>query len=760
MSARRIEVCTCLLALLSACNCPGPLPRVPDGCVLTTCSAEQAECGEIESCGATLNCGSCPPRFQCSSHRCVLSCTPRTCAQLGNSCGSSDDGCGGTIDCTCSLPMTCGGAGTTGQCGCTPRSCADAGVECGSFDDGCGNLQECGVCGAPDSCGGGGAPGRCGCTPRTCAQLAASDAGIECGFTDDSCGGRMNCGTCPSGAVCGAGANPNGCAPPRTCTEKWCIEYPWPLTWVEQIHGTSLQDLWVSGAGNTFRWNGTTWYRPATTPPALSSIWAASPFDAWGAGDAIYRWNGTVWTVVPHPSSPALSGFTQVRGASADSVWFSGTGNFVLRWQPHGWSAWRLGLGGLLSGTGPLWPTTNDDVWVSMFGEPLQRWTGQAWAKQLPPNAADDIWASGPDDAWMVADSEVNRWNGKTWTSLSSWPSSYHHVTGTSQANVWLVGNGLTHWDGTNLSHVPLAPTTGAFTAAWAASPVALVLGTSRGEVLVRHADGGFDSLAEGGDTRKLSDLWGMGAKERWAVGNAGLVLRWNGTDWRKVSVPTTNDLIAVWGSGPDSVWIAGQGLVLHWDGLAWTTHPHGRSVRALWGSGANEVWAFADDAFLHWDGATWSSTPSPLVRPSGVSPSVLAAWGSADNDIWAVGTEGAMVHWNGTNWAEVAQSLTPSNLIAISGTGPSNIEAISSQQVLHFNGTSWSLGAAPTNDLTGLWFDAMGVRWLSNTSTIYQKDSLGERAGPPSSHGISRLRGWANEIHVIGTQSILEYQP
>ena len=103
-------------------------------------------------------------------------------------------------------------------------------------------------------------------------------------------------------------------------------------------------------------------------------------------------------------------------------------------------------------------------------------------------------------------------------------------------------------------------PGTGVITAAWAASPDALVLGTARGGVQVRHGDGGYDTLAEGSDARVLNDLWGMGATERWAVGNAGLVLRWNGTDWRPLSVPTTNDLLAVWGSGPGEVWAVGSG--------------------------------------------------------------------------------------------------------------------------------------------------------------------------------------------------------
>jgi hypothetical protein len=100
----------------------------------------------------------------------IGNCTPRTCSAQNIACGPAGDGCGGALDCgTCTAPDTCGGGGTSYQCGhpgptasCTPKTCADLGVECGPEGDGCGGLQQCGTCVAPETCGGGGAPGKCG----------------------------------------------------------------------------------------------------------------------------------------------------------------------------------------------------------------------------------------------------------------------------------------------------------------------------------------------------------------------------------------------------------------------------------------------------------------------------------------------------------------------------------------------------------------------------------------------------------------------
>jgi hypothetical protein len=161
-------------------------------------------------------------------------CTPRTCAQQGLSCGPAGDGCGNVIDCgACAAPLTCGGGGTPGQCGapdagagCAPETCASQNVACGPAGDGCGHALDCGVCVAPLTCGGGGAPGRCGssdagvrCAPETCASQH-----IDCGPTGDGCGDLLNCGTCPSPSVCGGSGMPGKCVSPGPCSPRSCAQ--------------------------------------------------------------------------------------------------------------------------------------------------------------------------------------------------------------------------------------------------------------------------------------------------------------------------------------------------------------------------------------------------------------------------------------------------------------------------------------------------------------------------------------------------------
>jgi hypothetical protein len=96
-------------------------------------------------------------------------CTPQSCADQGFTCGPQGDGCGHLLQCgSCNAPQTCGGGGVDGQCGypdagsCTPKTCAQLGYTCGQNGDGCGHVIDCGTCTAPTICGGGGKPNVCG----------------------------------------------------------------------------------------------------------------------------------------------------------------------------------------------------------------------------------------------------------------------------------------------------------------------------------------------------------------------------------------------------------------------------------------------------------------------------------------------------------------------------------------------------------------------------------------------------------------------
>ncbi len=193
-------------------------------CRPVSCAQLGKTCGTMpDGCGGTLYCGTCP-----GGQGCGASGTPNVCgyssgctpvapskACLGKNCGVVPDGCGGTYTCgSCTGYQSCGGGGTPNVCGCTPLTQATAcsGKNCGTVSNGCGGTYTCGNCSGYNTCGGGGTANVCGCTPLT---QATACMGKNCGTVPNGCGGMYSCGVCSGYNTCGGGGTANvcGCTP-------------------------------------------------------------------------------------------------------------------------------------------------------------------------------------------------------------------------------------------------------------------------------------------------------------------------------------------------------------------------------------------------------------------------------------------------------------------------------------------------------------------------------------------------------------------
>ena len=159
------------------CGGNGAEPVRPGGadggrrCVPKTCAAARRDLRHRRATAAAARSTAAPaPRPQScggnGANQCGLggadggsACVPKTCAQLGATCGPQGDGCGGTLACgTCTAPAFCGGGGAepvrpaaapTAARACVPKTCAQLGATCGPQGDGCGGTLDCGTCTAP-----------------------------------------------------------------------------------------------------------------------------------------------------------------------------------------------------------------------------------------------------------------------------------------------------------------------------------------------------------------------------------------------------------------------------------------------------------------------------------------------------------------------------------------------------------------------------------------------------------------------------------
>jgi hypothetical protein len=180
-----------------------------------------------------------------------------------------------------------------------------------------------------------------------------------------------------------------------------------------------------------------------------------------------------------------------------------------------------------------------------------------------------------------------------------------------------------------------------------------------------------------------LSALAGVSGDDLWAAGEGRLLLHWDGASYMARSSPAEGRILDLWGLSANDIWGAGEGgTLIHWDGKTWARvcSPTQASLKTISGTAPDDVWVAGgsvypqvrDNTLLHFDGQVWSTVEvAGIVQP-------LAVFALARDDVWVSGHNGAVAHWNGSQWTR--QSL-PSiafsyQFRSIWGTGPTNLWA------------------------------------------------------------------------------------
>jgi hypothetical protein len=170
-----------------------------------------------------------------------------------------------------------------------------------------------------------------------------------------------------------------------------------------------------------------------------------------------------------------------------------------------------------------------------------------------------------------------------------------------------------------------------------------------------------------------LLSVWAPSADDVWAVGGDGgggpMVLHFDGTSWTQHTTGTQGDLWWVHGFVGGPVFMSGEGgVILKYEGGAFEvmTTPGDATVFGIWGPSADDLWAVGGagstptDGFVwRYDGATWSEDPSAAALDLTTSATVFKVWGRSANDVYMVGTEGLILHDDGSGLAALPSPIT-----------------------------------------------------------------------------------------------------
>lgn len=165
-----------------------------------------------------------------------------------------------------------------------------------------------------------------------------------------------------------------------------------------------------------------------------------------------------------------------------------------------------------------------------------------------------------------------------------------------------------------------------------------------------------LDAVREAQKTALLQAVWAGSPNRMFAVGEAGMIVTWDGSALSTQLIPFADRLptyYAVWGSSTTDVWVAGtRGALLHYDGTTWKAcagqkcpadPASGIHFLDITGTGPDDVWFAAScgsqacSSLYHWDGTQFCHVPD--------LPSSLGWVATRGSELYVVGTEGSILH-------------------------------------------------------------------------------------------------------------------
>jgi hypothetical protein len=314
-------------------------------------------------------------------------------------------------------------------------------------------------------------------------------------------------------------------------------------------------------------------------------------------------------------------------------------------------------------------------------------------------------------------------------------------ISARSDQDVWAVGNGSAHWDGTSWTLIPI----------------------------VRH------------DSLNLAGVAALSSTNVWAVGSlvndqgrsVEAVEQFDGQAWHVIpdvsligqnlqGIVASEALTSISAIAENDIWAAGYvgieppcdcivPFIEHFDGTQWklsgvlltaNSPGHFQFLQGISAISDSDVWAVGYESLngalkgaaqaFHFDGTQWTLA----ATPSGPTARFNAVTSLASDNVWAVGENNQqtlIAHFDGRRWQAVkspnANDLN-NVLYGVSAVSPTSVWAVGQHfqsvggktLVLHFDGSVWNVNSAPSqtgSDGTILFAAsslASGHVWLAGT--------------------------------------------
>lgn len=230
-------------------------------------------------------------------------------------------------------------------------------------------------------------------------------------------------------------------------------------------------DVWAAGPDGVMHWNGVSWIADVKGPGLpIVALWASGPRDVWGVtsrGSRVLRWRGVSWEEVPVEPAlgvPVAPPWLTISGSGPDAIWIGGLLGTIERWDG---SAFRRVSTGTTASINDIWVAGPNDVWAVGENGTVLRDQGQGFVAFPSPGKADEslqvVFSATPQDVWVSGTAGLHRYQGNGWLAGPAVRMTTRGIWGVRPDDLWFVGGlsavdeiGIVHWDGAQMSVVPL----------------------------------------------------------------------------------------------------------------------------------------------------------------------------------------------------------------------------------------------------------------------------------------------------------------
>jgi HEAT repeat protein len=453
-----------------------------------------------------------------------------------------------------------------------------------------------------------------------------------------------------------------------------------------RVGGTAPDNVFAIGwAGTILHYDGSSWRSVEShTQLTLHDMWVFASDDIYVVGDggtALHH-DGHTWSKIDVPTSDDLQA---IWGDSERNVYAGGHHGTLL----HNWKRveesprrgvaqiWGLESGGTYLVADNQVYRLEDHEMVLMRGPR----DGTAWVDSLKSRAASEM----DRRSFTVYGSELpggarpSRTDRFAWSGARAfWTPSPGHLFG-------VYDDWIRYTDGVEWYRVKLE----------AGGEISDIAGISPGSLYVlgewnlegmkdevtHYCRSGIRDITPGTE-EDLESLWAGSDQDVFAVGENGLILRYNGDRWERMKSPTEQRLLAVWGTSPDRVYAVGRrGTIVRYNGRKWVSENSNTrlDLNAIWGLDDNRIFAVGDGGeILRYDGRRWRS------MDSGVASELTDVWGTARDHVFACGNDGVIVHFDGRRWTQMYTGTTDS-FRAVGGVSDTQVFAATEKWLHRF---------------------------------------------------------------------------